>query len=856
MADVAGAGSTRAPSSLSAGIDDLLAMLERIGARDDRLVHVHSIPARPARTAPWPGWINPSVTHAGADLGIEHVWEHQRRALDAVHAGQDTVVATGTGSGKSLVAWVPILSDLADHAASDRPARISEVHHRPTLLYLSPTKALAADQLSALHKWINTAQGTQWGVRVSTADGDTSREAKDWARAHADIVLTNPDYLHFVMLPGHQRWTRLLASLRYIVIDELHYWRGMTGSHIALVIRRLLRIARHLGANPTVIMLSATVRDPHDVARQMTGRENICDITEDGSPAGEHQLILWQPALRPDPDDIPIDAFLDALADNEPVVLEKAPSTWRISATSEAASLIAALVERGARLLAFVRSRVGAETLAAHVRDILSASLSPLVGSVASYRGGYLPEERRALERSLRSGQLRAVATTNALELGMDVSGLDATITVGWPGTRASLWQQVGRAGRAGARGLSILIASDNPLDSYIIHHPDELTREVEAAVIDPLNPWVLAPHLCAAAQELPLTADDAACFGLPDGDTSMFDDLADQGLLVRRPAGWYWDVTRGDRAADLTDLRGGGGEVQIIDQATGTVIGTVDEGSADAQVFPDAIYLHQGRTYHVLSLAPLSPGDGGRVALVEPVSTQLRTRAKQHVAVSIVSTSQEWHSADGAVTWHTGEVDVTTRVTDYDLLRLPGLEFIRNRELSLPSHTLETVGVWFTLAPGALRSIGLTQAELPGALHGAEHAMIALLPLLATCDRWDLGGLSTALHEDTDAPTVFVFDAYRGGAGYAMYGCAHAARWVQATVTRLQECPCSDGCPSCVQSPKCGNGNEPLSKAGAIAVLEFLASHCPPEESAPSDSPTPSASPEALSSCPATVRS
>ena len=912
----------RAPKNF--GDADLVDLLKSLSAGDDRLVDLREIPGRRARVGDWPSWVAPDVVEAWRAQGATMPWSHQVSALDAIHSGSDVVLASGTGSGKSVAAWTPILSDLCQVEDS---ARISAIRRRPTCLYLSPTKALAADQLAGLTRLLTAcAQDSPLStVRAMSADGDTPREAKEWARANADILLSNPDFLHYVMLASHQRWTRFLASLRYIVIDELHHWRGVLGAHVSLVIRRLLRIAHSLGANPIIIMLSATIRDPASVAEAMTGRGAEA-IDEDGSPCGSHHLALWQGRLIPEESEVDISEFLRAI-NGEDVVLE-APMR-RISAQSEAANLGAAFMEEGARLLLFCRSRAGAESLAAQVKDRLGAHGSALAGQVAAYRGGYLPEERRALERGLRSGKLRALATTSALELGLDVSALDATVTVGWPGTRASLRQQMGRAGRAGAPGVSVLIASENPLDAYLLHHPEEILAPVETVVIDPFNPYVLAPHLCAAAGELPLSesraqGEDLALFG--PGMTALAERLAAEGYLRRRPAGWYWDATRKERASDLTDLRGSSGEVQIVDARSGALIGTIDEASADAHVFPDAVYIHQGRTFHVLSLfsmmAPLSHeagagvgasvgagagvgawagveseaevgvgagtsaraepnagagvgtwvgavdevdiesrvrvgsradiwGESGarakawgapslipassrgaqrqRIAVVEEVRTPLRTRAKQHVSVSVRQVERSWTSEDGLVTWRFGAVDVTSRVTDYDLLRLPGLKFIRNCELRLPTRVLETKAVWYELSAHALAVLGLGRDELPGTLHAAEHAAIGILPLFAACDRWDLGGLSTAEHEDTGLPSVFVHDAFRGGAGHAETGFERADSWMRATLDTLLGCECEEGCPRCVQSPKCGNGNEPLSKAGAILLLNFLVDHCPP---------------------------
>ena len=885
--DHAPSGDVSAPTSPSSpSPTDLLDVLERLSSGDDRLVGHVTLPGRPERIADWPQWVCPALMDAWARRGVERPWFHQREAMDALREGRDVVLATGTGSGKSLAAWTPILSDLVE---AEDSSRISAIHRRPSALYLAPTKALAADQLASLMSLLGQdvtpedAQGDgdpEGGpglvderlrrVRATTVDGDTPREAKEWARAGADLILSNPDFLHYVMLPSHQRWSRFLASLRLIVIDEAHHWRGVTGSHIALVVRRLLRVAHHLGADPRVVMLSATVRDAASVGRALTGRDAVA-ITEDGSPAGAHELVLWQGAIMADESEVDISSFLAALDAPPGTATLKVPIVRR-SAGVEAANLAAAFVEEGARLLAFVRSRAGAEAVAAQVRDRLSSRGSANAGRVGAYRGGYLPEERRALEEALRTGAVRALATTSALEMGLDISGLDATITVGWPGTRASLRQQIGRAGRAGAPGTSVLIASDNPLDAYLVRHPEHILGEVEASVIDPSNPWVLAPHIAAAAAEIPITPSDITYFGAELSGVAL--RLVADGYLKRRPAGYFWDATRPERPSDLTDLRGAAGDVQIVDAATGTIIGTIDQASADAHVFPGAIYIHQGRTFHVLALSPLTtptapaaqgwprtllPDAGGgsqgadhlgggrregapassiiipparagdaRVAMVEEVRTPLRTRSATHTSVEVCAIEQTYMCEDGTVTWYHGPTNVSTRVTDYDLLRLPGLEFIRNIELFPPTHTLPTKSTWFTLTPAVLAAMGINAADLAGTLHATEHAMIGILPLVATCDRWDLGGLSTELHDDTGAPTVFIHDAFRGGAGHVLAGFNSARSWVAATLEAVSSCDCESGCPRCVQSPKCGNGNEPLSKQGAITLLAYLLDRAP----------------------------
>ena len=846
---------------------DLTGLLESIGGRDGRLVHLQRTPTRPGHHGDWPEWADPDLVAAYRRIGVERPWTHQVAAAQSAHAGRHTVLATGTGSGKSLAAWLPALSDVLAAQSPGADSRISAHGRRPTTLYLSPTKALAADQAASLGRLIgeleavqreaSTPTGSLRTVRAGTCDGDTPLPERDWVRAHADVVLTNPDFLHFSLLPGHERWTRLLRGLRYVVIDECHAYRGILGAHVALVLRRLLRLVARLrprGPQPIVLCASATAAEPALTAARLIGAEpdDVVAVTDDGAPAGERTLALWQPALRdpwmlPAPD---VDPAQDSARAAEPDSGDpgEAPSARR-SAVVEAAELLVDLLSVGARALVFVRSRRSAEIVAERARHTLGLSLPELIGTVSAYRGGYLPEERRALEADLRSGRLRALATTNALELGIDVTGLDAVLIAGWPGTRVSLGQQAGRAGRAGSRGLAVLIASDNPLDAYLVHHPEAVFAAPEATVFDPANPYVLAPHLCAAASEAPLRAEDLALFGLPDD--ALLRELESRGALRRRPTGWFWNVNLPGRPQDLTSLRGDGPpEVPVVEADTGAVIGTVDGAAADSTVHEGAVYVHQGRVYVVEELAD-------DVALVrQRAAVGYRTRARSRSSVRIIAEREQqvWgrpvgggdrlddgpepsaHTADdgqeapgaAAITWSFGSVEVTSQVTGYQRMALPGGEVVSQHALETDEHVLPTAAVWWTIPQETCEAAGLEPTDLPGALHAAEHASIGMLPLLATCDRWDIGGLSTAAHPQTGAPTVFVHDGHAGGAGFAERGYRAGREWLAATLAVIEGCGCVSGCPSCVQSPKCGNNNEPLDKAGAAALLRLLLEAAP----------------------------
>ncbi|MGH3822798.1 MAG: DEAD/DEAH box helicase [Pseudonocardiaceae bacterium] len=746
------------------------------------LRHVVTLPARAATVVDWPLWVPDRLRVSLARAGVSAPWAHQVAVAELARAGRHVVVATGTASGKSLAYQLPVIAELM----ADRQA---------TALYLAPTKALGADQIRTV-----TALSLP-EVRLAGYDGDTPMAERDWVRSHARWVFTNPDMLHHGLLSRHDRWARLLRWLRFVVIDECHAYRGVFGSHVAVLLRRLRRVAARYGAHPVFVLASATVADPAASASRLTGLDTVA-VTEDSSPCGERTIALWEPPL------------LDELTGENGAPVRR-------SAGAEAARLLADLVLASARTLVFVRSRRGAELTALGAQRTLSAAAAgELASRIGAYRAGYLPEERRALETALDSGELLGIASTNALELGVDIAGLDAVVLAGYPGTRASFWQQAGRAGRAGSGALVVFVARDDPLDTYLVHHGAALLdAAVEATVLDPTNPYVLRPQLACAAAELPLTE---ACVDSLGGEVAraVVNGLVAEGMLRRRPSGWFWAAAR-QRPHPEVDIRGSGGrQVAVVEADTGRLLGTVEAGSACTAVHPGAVYLHRGETFVVDELE-LDTG----VALVHAEEPEWHTSARSITDICVVSVLSSQRS--GGVSVALGEVEVTTQVVGY-LRRLPSGRVLDAVPLELPPSTLRTRAVWFTVSEDVLGAAGLPASGWPGALHAAEHAAIGLLPLVATCDRWDIGGVSTARHPDTGEPTVFVHDGHPGGAGFADRAHGALLSWLTATRDAIAACECPAGCPSCVQSPKCGNGNDPLDKTGAITVLNAVLAALP----------------------------
>ncbi|AFC46788.1 ATP-dependent rna helicase, dead/deah box family protein [Mycobacterium intracellulare MOTT-02] len=769
---------------------ELLAAALAGTATDERpLRHVAELPPRSGRPHDWPAWAEPDVVKAFADRGIAAPWSHQFAAADLAYAGRHVVVSTGTASGKSLAYQLPVLNALA----TDPRARV---------LYLSPTKALGHDQLRVAHALtaaIPRLHEPGFAVAPTAYDGDSPAEVRRFARERSRWLFSNPDMIHLSILRNHARWAVLLRGLRFVVVDECHYYRGVFGSNVAMVLRRLLRLCARYSSEPTVIFASATTDSPGATATELIGLP-VQEVTKDGSPQGARTVALWEPALR-----------TDLVGENGAPV--------RRSAGAEAARVMADLIAEGAQTLTFVRSRRAAELTALGAQARLDDIAPELSRTVASYRAGYLAEDRTALERALAEGRLRGLATTNALELGVDIAGLDAVVLAGFPGTVASFWQQAGRSGRRGQGALVVLIARDDPLDTYLVHNPAALLdKPVERVVIDPTNPYILGPQLLCAATELPLGEAEVRELGATD----VADGLVDDGLLRRR-SGKYFPAP-GLEPHAAVDIRGStGGQIVIVEADTGRLLGSTDVGRAPASVHPGAVYLHQGESYVVDSL---DTEEG--IAFVHAEDPGYATFAREITDIVVTGTGERL--AFGPVTLGLVPVRVTHRVVGY-LRRLLSGEVIDFIELDMPEHTLATTSVMYTITEDALLRKGIDGTRIPGSLHAAEHAAIGLLPLVASCDRGDIGGLSTAVGPGPDGlPSVFVYDGYPGGAGFAERGFRRARTWLAATAAAIEACECPRGCPSCVQSPKCGNGNDPLDKAGAVQVLRLVLAELPRE--------------------------
>ena len=715
-----------------------------------------------------PGELGAPVRGALANAGIDQLYSHQSDAMfDAFE--RPTIVTTGTASGKSLCFQLPTLEVLT----SDRTARA---------LYLYPTKALAQDQARALHSF-----GLHKQVRPAIYDGDTPRAERSAIRKRSNLILTNPDMLHVGILPHHPAWGDLFANLAFVVVDEAHVYRGVFGSHVANVLRRLRRVAAIHGTEPRFLLASATIANPVELAERLTGLTGFKLVDQDGAPRASRRVAMWNPPL-----------------------LDEELGT-RGSALYEAAELFSELVSIGARTICFMKSRKGIELILRHSLD----RLDPEIGErIAPYRGGYTPQQRREIQRRLMAGELLGVVATDALELGIDIGELDAAICVTFPGTVASLKQMWGRAGRRG-RGLAVYVAGEDALDQFFCRHPEEfLGRAVEAAILDPHSPEIFAEHLLCAAHEAPLTEVDAEVLG-PEW-RSHAEELTRAGLLRERATGFV-PQRADDYPAARTALRSASADgIALIDSSSGELFGTVELARAYGTVHEGAVYLHMGRSYHVLDLDLV-----GRRALLEPFTGDYFTQAKRESMIYITRLQAQREPC--GVTLSFGEVVYEETVLGYQRKGLQDHAVIDFQTLDLPTVEFSTRALWYELHE-LIDDEPFPPELLLGALHALEHGQIAVLPLIAMCDRWDIGGLSTNAHPQTGGPTIFIYDGHPGGVGITRRGYDEFERLVGDARRLIGECPCRAGCPSCVQSPKCGNLNEPLSKRGALELLRRLA--------------------------------
>jgi DEAD/DEAH box helicase domain-containing protein len=731
---------------------------------NERVVHQDFYGAREARAVLVPGELNPLVRRALANVGIDRLYEHQADALQSAFDGP-TIVTTGTASGKSLCFQLPTLEVLT----SDPRARA---------LFIYPTKALAQDQARALH-----AFGLRRQIRPAIYDGDTPRSERAPIRKRSNVVLTNPDMLHIGILPHHHQWDELLSNLAFVVLDEAHTYRGVFGSHVANVIRRLRRAAAIHGSNPRFLLASATIANPVELAEGLTGLGHFALIDSDTAPHAARTTAMWNPPM--------LDEALGL----------------RASALYEAAELLSQLVANGARTICFMKSRKGVELILRHARGMLEPALA---GRVAPYRAGYTAAQRQEIQRRLTDGDLLGVVSTDALELGIDIGRLDAAICVTYPGTVASLKQMWGRAGRRG-RGLAVYVAGEDALDQFFCRHPDEfIDRAVEAAIIDPVASEIYAPHLLCAAHEAPLSDADAPILG--SEWRAHAQELADTGLLRERATGFV-PRRADDYPAARVPLRSASPHIfSLVDATAGELVGTIEATRAFATVHEGAVYLHMGRAYEVRELDL-----GSDRALLAPFDGDYYTQA-QRESITYIERLRDRRETLG-VTLSYGEVVVEETVLGFQRKSLQDQEVIDFNALDLPTTQFQTRALWYELD----EIVGVGVPELLGALHALEHAQIAVLPLIAMCDRWDIGGLSTNVHPQTGGPTIFIYDGHPGGVGLTRRGFEQFERLSTDAQRLIAECPCHDGCPSCVQSPKCGNLNEPLSKRGALRLLELM---------------------------------
>ena len=741
----------------------------------DQIAHIEHIPPRSADCGELERPLIKKLQDCLDDNALWPLYKHQAYAVNAARVGANVMVATSSASGKTLCYNVPIMEALLTEKSS-------------RALYLFPTKALAQDQLRKMRDQF--CPDILASEDCATFDGDTPQNERFDIKKNARILITNPDMLHIGILPNHQSWSRLLRRLRYVVVDEAHMYRGVFGSHVALVLRRLRRLCEIYGTWPQFICCSATIANPGEHAEKLVGMP-FTVVSNDGSPHGGKDFVFWNP----------------------PLIDEKKES--RRSANSEATFVFTELVKKEIRTLTFTRTRRLTELIYNYSRQNLRQTDRRLIDKIRPYRAGYLAKDRRKIEHELFTGKLIGVVATNALEVGIDIGDLEATVLTGYPGSVSSTWQQAGRSGRSKQKALSFLIATDNPLDQYFMRHPENFfLRNFENALINPENHYILQAHLACSAWEKPLNEKDIVYFG-----QTMLQEIRDMekhGLLKLRGGLWYFPPGIAYPAQAINIRSTSGQNFSIFDTSTDSLMETIEASQAFFMVHTGAIFLHQGDNYLVTKLDLES-----RTAYVEPAEVNYYTRATEISDLKIIE--EQHRQTRGPTTVCLGEVEVNDSVIGYRLKSQLTEEILGEEALELPPQIFTTIALWFDLPQAAVSRISKTGRDFAGGIHAVEHAAISILPLFALCDRNDIGGVSTPFHADTGKAQIFIFDAHPGGIGIAEKGFELINDLWEATYRAIVECPCQEGCPSCIQSPKCGNNNEPLDKKAAVIILEEL---------------------------------
>ncbi len=715
--------------------------------------------------------LSPPLLSALHRLGIQNLFKHQVEAIRCIQDGKHVLLATPTASGKSLVFNLSVVETLLKNRAAKA-------------LYIFPLKALEQDQLKNLNGFIKGMDGVQ--IRARVYDGDTSSYTRKQIRTHVpEILVTNPDMLHNGILAFHESWEKLFENLSYLVFDEVHTYRGIFGSHMNQVIRRLKRICRRYGSSPQFILLSATVNNPESFGQSLI-EENVEVIHGSGAPkSGQHFLFL-NPVASPN---------------------------------FSAAKLFIHCVQAGFRTIAFTQSRKITELI-----HLWVSQLTPrLQGKISSYRAGFMPEERRDIERRLAAGELLGVVSTSALEMGIDIGYLDICLLVGYPGTMINTWQRGGRVGRSGRESLIILVAKPDALDQYFMKHPsDFFERSLEAAVLDPHNPYVVESHLPCAAAEHPITMEDNQYWTNHFAD--HLENLEKQGALARTadgPPTWF-SLRRNPHQG--VNIRSVGESYTIFEKETGQAIGTVDGIRAFKECHPGAVYLHRARQYLVDHLH-LEKRD----IIAHPSDLRYFTRALSEKDTEIIQVTRS--RPGGQFIVREGRVKVTERIVGYEKRALPGQELLGTHPLDLPPQVFETMAFWIEIEDVFYQCVEKEGLHYMGGIHAIEHATIGIFPLFALCDRNDIGGISHTHHPQIGKSAIFIYDGYPGGVGLAQHGFEMVAELLEKTLDLVSACECEEGCPSCIHSPKCGNGNRPLDKRAAIMVLELLLGRRAPGE-------------------------